>query len=75
MKEKCYFEKPDANDILYLYKTNYNTIYATDTITNKEVAIADILRTEQDSYFICVTENGEPVLRYTHQLINPCQYI
>ena len=53
MKDKYYFDIADASDIINLYKTTYHTIYATDTITQKEVAIADLLRTEQDTYIIC----------------------
>lgn len=75
MKEKHYFDKQDANDLIYLYKTTYHTIYATDTITQKEVAIADLLRTEQDTYIICETDKGEPMLRYPTQLRMPHYYV
>lgn len=75
MKDKYYFDIADASDIINLYKTTYHTIYATDTITQKEVAIADLLRTEQDTYIICETDKGEPMLRYPTQLRMPHYYV
>ena len=75
MKEKHYFDKQDANDLIYLYKTTYRTIYTTDTITQKEVAIVDLLRTEQDTYIICETDKGELMLRYSTQLRMPHYYV
>lgn len=75
MKNKYYFDKAEASDIINLYKTTYRTIYATDTITQKEVAVADLLRTEQDTYIICETDKGEPMLRYPTQLRLPHYYV
>ena len=74
-KDKYYFDTAEASDIINLYKTTYRTIYATDTITQKEVAVADLLRTEQDTYIICETDKGEPMLRYPTQLRLPHYYV
>lgn len=78
MKEKHYFDKQDANDLIHLYKKSFYVIFGTDTITNEEICIEDLLITSPDiyhTYLLCENEKGELIIRKPSQFINPFYYV